>query len=46
MEKKVPEGVEVTEEELKDLKPMPFLAMVASVGKNDKKSMYDKLKQI
>ena len=42
-ERKAPEGVEVTEEELKDLEPMPFLAMVASVGKNDKKSMYDYL---
>lgn len=42
-EKKTPAGVVVTEEELRELKPMPFMAMVASVGKNDKKEMYDYL---
>ena len=42
-EKKVPDGVSATEEELKELKPMPFIAMVASVGSNDKKDMYDYL---
>lgn len=42
-EKKSPEGVYVTDEELKRLKPMPFIAMVASVGKNDEKEMYNYL---
>ncbi len=42
-EKKVPDGVFVTEEELKELKPMPFIAMVASVGSNDKEDMYNYL---
>ena len=42
-EKKVPDGVDATEQELRELKPMPFMAMVASVGKNDKKEMYDYL---
>lgn len=42
-EKKAPDDIEVTEEELKELKPMPFIAMVASVGSNDKKEMYDYL---
>ncbi len=42
-EKKTPDGVVATEEELRELKPMPFMAMVASVGKNDKKEMYDYL---
>lgn len=42
-EKKTPDGVKATEEELRELKPMPFMAMVASVGKNDKKEMYDYL---
>ncbi len=42
-EKKTPDGVEASEEELRELKPMPFIAMVASVGKNDKKEMYDYL---
>ncbi len=42
-EKKTPDGVEATEEELKELKPMPFIAMVSSVGKNDEKDMYDYL---
>lgn len=36
-EKKSPDGVSVTEEELKELKPMPFMAMVSSVGSNDEK---------
>ena len=40
IEKKAPDGVSVTEEELRELKPMPFIAMVASVGKNDKEEMY------
>ena len=42
-EKKVPENVSVTEKELKELKPMPFIAMVASVGSNDKEDMYNYL---
>ncbi len=40
VEKKVPDGVDVSEEELRELKPMPFLAMVASVRSNDKPDMY------
>lgn len=42
-EKKYPDGVSVTEEELRELKPMPFIAMVASVGKNDEADMYNYL---
>ncbi|MGI6076263.1 MAG: type I restriction endonuclease subunit R, partial [Pyramidobacter sp.] len=42
-EKKAPDGVTVTEDELKALKPMPFMAMVASVGKNDEADMYNYL---
>lgn len=42
-EKKAPDGIEVNEDELRDLKPMPFMAMVASVGSNDKAEMYDYL---
>lgn len=43
IEKKCPDNVVVTKEEEKDLKPMPFIAMVSSVGKNDPKDMYDYL---
>lgn len=42
-EKKAPDGIKISDEELRDLKPMPFMAMVASVGKNDEKEMYDYL---
>ena len=42
-EKKTPDGVEVSEEELKELKPMPFIAMVSSVGSNDQEDMYNYL---
>ena len=42
-EKKTPDNVEVTPEELRELRPMPFIAMVASVGKNDEKDMYNYL---
>lgn len=42
-EKKSPDGIEVNEEELKKLKPMPFMAMVASVGSNDPEDMYNYL---
>ena len=43
VEKKVPDGFSATEEELKELKPMPFMAMVASVGSNDPAEMYNYL---
>ena len=43
IEKKSPDGVEISEEELRELKPMPFMAMVASVGKNDSPDMYNYL---
>lgn len=43
VEKKSPDGIPVSEEELRDLSPMPFIAMVASVGKNDKPEMYNYL---
>ena len=36
-EKKAPDDIFVTAEEQKELKPMPFIAMIASVGKNDDK---------
>ena len=42
-EKKVPDGVVVSDEELKKLKPMPFIAMVSSVGSNDEPEMYNYL---
>ena len=42
-EKKAPDSVPVSEEELKDLKPMPFMAMISSVEKNDEKEMYNYL---
>ncbi|MDD4690981.1 type I restriction endonuclease subunit R [Eubacterium aggregans] len=42
-EKKYPDDVTVTEEELKKLKPMPFMAMVSSVGSNDEEKMYNYL---
>ena len=41
--KKAPDGISITDEELRELKPMPFIAMVASVGSNDEKEMYDYL---
>ena len=40
VEKKFPDGMDVSEEELRELKPMPFMAMVASVGSNDPADMY------
>lgn len=43
VERKTPENIDTSEEELHGLKPMPFMAMVASVGKNDEKEMYDYL---
>lgn len=42
-EKKSPDDVAVTAEELKELKPMPFMAMVSSVGSNDETEMYNYL---
>ena len=41
VEKKVPDGVEVSPEKLRELKPMPFMAMIASVGSNDEEEMYN-----
>lgn len=41
--KKMPDGVEATDKELRELKEMPFMAMVASVGSNDKDEMYNYL---
>ena len=43
VEKKTPDGVAVSEEDLKQLKLMPFMAMVASVGSNDPAEMYNYL---
>ena len=43
VERKTPEGVNVAPEELKKMKEMPTIAMVASVGSNDEKGMYDYL---
>lgn len=43
VDKKAPDGVAVSEEELRELKPMPFMAMVASVGSNDQPDMYNYL---
>lgn len=43
VEKQTPDGVIATEEELKKMKSVPFMAMVASVGSNDRKEMYDYL---
>ena len=42
-EKKAADGVAVSPEEFRELKPMPFIAMVASVGKNDEPEMYNYL---
>lgn len=43
VEKKAPDGAEVSDEELRELTSMPFMAMVASVGSNDSADMYDYL---
>ena len=42
-EKKAPDGISVSKEELKELKPMPFIAMVSSVSSNDEPEMYNYL---
>ena len=43
VEKKAADGTAVTKEELAAMKPMPFMAMVASVGSNDEPGMYNYL---
>ena len=43
VEKKTPDGMQASEEELRALKPMPTIAMVASVGSNDEPAMYNYL---
>lgn len=40
---KAPEGFEVPEDDMKELVPMPTIAMVATRGKNDAKEMYEYL---
>ena len=42
-EKKTPDGMNATDEELRELKSMPCIAMVASVGSNDNSEMYNYL---
>lgn len=42
-EKKAPDDIEVSEKDLKKLKSMPTIAMVASVGSNDPADMYNYL---
>ena len=42
-EKKVRDGISASEKELNELKPMPHIAMVASVGSNDDEEMYNYL---
>ncbi len=42
-ERKTPEGIELTAEKLNEMKEMPTIAMVASVGSNDKDDMYNYL---
>ena len=42
-ERKSPENLEVSEDNLNKLKPMPAIAMVATRGKNDRKEMYEYL---
>ena len=43
VERKAPEGAAPTQEELRELKEMPTIAMVASVGSNDEEGMYNYL---
>ncbi len=43
IEKKTPGDIEITEDELRELSPMPFIAMVSSVGSNDPEEMYNYL---
>ncbi len=42
-EKKIPDDEKTAENELAELKPMPFMAMVASAGSNDEEGMYNYL---
>ena len=42
-ERKTPEGLVATREQLNELSPMPTIAMVASVGSNDPEDMYNYL---
>ena len=41
--KKTPDWITATKQELNELKPMPFMAMVSSVGSNDEAEMYNYL---
>lgn len=43
VEKKTTGDIEVSDEELRELSPMPFIAMVSSVGSNDPEEMYNYL---
>ena len=43
VERKAPEGMKLSTEELNKLKEMPTIAMVASVGSNDEEGMYNYL---
>lgn len=43
VEKKTPDGMKISPEELKRLKEMPTIALVASVGSNDEEGMYNYL---
>lgn len=43
VEKKVPDGINVSKEELDKLKPMPMMKMVMTRGKDDPKELYDML---
>lgn len=43
VEQKAAADAGATADELKELKPMPFIAMVSSVGSNDKEEMYNYL---
>ncbi|MBQ9354095.1 MAG: type I restriction endonuclease subunit R [Clostridia bacterium] len=43
VEKKTPDGITASAEELAEINPMPFMAMVASVGSNDPEDMYNYL---
>lgn len=43
IERKAPEGEAVSAEKLKELKEMPMIAMVSSVGSNDEPEMYNYL---
>ena len=41
--KKVPDDINISEEELKKLKPMPMMKMIMTRGKDDPKELYDML---